>query len=397
MEIEFVEGGELADPILMKGEFGSFLDHCPGPAGCLAVEYSRSAVVTRTWPLRPDEIEQANIVSESDYPYEHFVGWSMVGNLRTFNISLYPGGDLSIVFRCKNSHPSACGVARVAPDGQPRWYRKDYSHRQPHVLNEDVVLVPSVYLHRFRLSYEIGPERRNDKKLDCREGMIREDRVNVVGRHGDVLEEVAVLDAIVESPHAGRLVGASGCDPTHLNLAHVLGEDVRGLAGVAAGDLVVSLRNLSAFAILDKGDRRLKKFVRGSFHRQHGVRHLQHARFVLFDNLGADAVHGPARLLTVDLATSQETTVFPNDATPEHLRDWFALLDGTVDVSGDRRRVLLADPLGARAVEIRVADGQVLNVFRQLHDVSALPGVPQDLANNAALFEFRGVHYANRW
>lgn len=112
----------------------------------------------------------------------------------------------------------------------------------------------------------------------------------------------------MQSRHAGWLVGAPGCDPTHLNFAHVLGEDAA--ACIAPGDLVASLRNLSAFAIFDKHDQRLKRFVRDSFYRQHGVRHLQKAKFVLFDNFGADAAHGPARLLTVDLATGRETTVF---------------------------------------------------------------------------------------
>lgn len=395
--LEFMVGEELADRIVVKGEIGTFLDQCPAPWGCLAVEYSRSGLARHAWPFRPEKIEAADIASESDYPYHQPVGWSFSNDLDTFHISPFPDGDLAVVFRFHSSQPDGGGVARVAPDGRPRWYRKDYSHGQPHVLNEDSVLVPGVRLHRFHLSYSVAAGSHRNMELRCRNDMIREDRVNIVGRHGDILEEIAILDAIFQSRHASYLIGAPSCDPTHLNFAHVLGADARGAAGMAAGDLVVSLRNLSAFAILDKNDRHLKRLVHGSFHRQHGVRHLSGSRFVLFDNFGADAVAGPARLLTVDLATGRETTVFPNDKTPEHLLDWFALLDGTVDVSTDRSRVLLADPLGARAVEIRLADGQVLNVFRQLHDLSALPGVPEDLVNNAALFEFRGVHYANRW
>ena len=398
--IEFVVGGELDDPIVVKGEVGAFLDQCPAPWGCLAVEYSRAGFVSRAWPFRPEEIAAANI-AKSGYPYhpyQHAVGWSFSSGLDAFHVAPYPGGDLAVVFHFKSSLPHGGGVARVAPDGRPRWYRKDYSHRRPHVLDDDAALVLGVRLRRMRLSHQVGPRQRgNDNELDCRDGKIHEDRVNVLGRHGDILEEISILDAIVGSRHAGRLVGAPPCDPIHLNFAHVLGDDAGGAAGIAPGDLVASLRNMSAFAILDKHDRRVKRLVRGSFHRQHGVRHLEKARFVLFDNLGTDAVHGPARLMTVDLATGRERTVFPNDATPEHLRDWFALVDGALDVSPDRRRVLLADPLGARAVEIRLADGRVLNVFRQIHDLSGLPGVPKELVGNAALFEFHGIGYANRW
>ena len=74
--------------------------------------------------------------------------------------------------------------------------------------------------------------------------------------------------------------------------------------------------------------------------RLHGVRHLEQARFLLFDNLGAAGAGGPSRLLMIDLATGAETTLFPNDGTPEHLRDWFTVEAGQFDVSADRRRAL---------------------------------------------------------
>ena len=394
--VEFVgRGGRLTDPILVKGEFGTFLDHCPAPAGCLAVEYARSGVIARVWPFRPEKIAQANIVSESDYPREHPVGWSMARNIRHFNVSLFPGGDLLVMFRCADNHPTACGVARISPDdGEPRWYRKDYSHHWPHVVDEDLALVPGSRIAEERRSYPIGPQRRKTHlELKC----AYRDQVNVINGSGDLLEEIPLFEAIAASRHAGILVGATECRPLHLNYVHMLGEDAGGAAGIAPGDLVVSLRNLSAFGVLDKDDRRLKRLVRGSFHRQHGVRHLEKARFMMFDNLGTDGTWGPSRLLMVDLATGEETTLFPNDATPAHLRDWFAEARGQFDVSSDRSRVLLVDPQGARAFEIRLADGLVLNVFRQLHDLRGFAGFPERLTHSAWLFEFHGIHYANRW
>ena len=395
MRLDLVAGGALEDPVLIKGEAGTFLDQCPAPWGCLAVEYSRSGEVSRTWPLRPEKIAQANIVPESDFPYEVALDWSFPYGFSDFFLSLYPNGDLLAVFQLRHSHPYGGGVARIAPDGRPRWYRKDYSHHWPYVIDEDRALVPSMRLRQRRLSYRVGA---GVLELHCRDrGMVVEDQVNVLDGHGRVLEQIPVLDLIVDSPHAGRLVGTQHCDPTHLNFVHVLGADAGGVADIAPGDLVVSLRNLSAFGILDKDDRRLKRLVFGGFHWQHGVRHLDKARFIMFDNLGTDGRHGPSRLLVVDLASGEESTVFPNDGTPEHLRDFFAAQAGQFDVSPDGRRVLLADWRASRAFEIRLLDGQVLNVFRQLHDISVLPGFPDEFAANAWLFELNGVHYANRW
>lgn len=387
--VEFVVGDQLDDPVLAKGEIGAFLDHCPGPWGCLAVEYSRSGKVGRSWPFRPEAIAAANVASARRYPYKHPFGWSFAPEVRGFAISLYPDGDLLVAFHLDNSLPSGGGVARVAPDGQPRWYRKDYSDGRPFVVDEDSALVPGVRLH--------GPPFSREPRYSCHEGIFREDLLRVINGGGEILEEVSIIDAIYSSIFAGRLRGSDDCDPTRLNFAHVLGEDASGAAGIGPGDLVVSLRNLSAFGILDGSDRRLKRLVVGSFHRQSGVRHLDGARFLVFDNLGTDGVHGPSRLLMVDLAASEETTVFPNDATPDDLRDWFAAVDGQFDVSADGRRALLVDPQGARAFEIRLSDGKVLNVFRQIHDLSSVAGVSEALASSAGLFDFNGIHYANRW
>ena len=211
-----------------------------------------------------------------------------------------------------------------------------------------------------------------------------------------VLDQIAILDIIAESRHGATLWRhRKTCNPIHLNFVHVLGADAEG-EGIAPGDLVVSLRNLDAFAILDKTDHRLKRLVQGSFLRQHGVRHLDNARFIMYDNLGTDGVHGPSRLLIVDLATGKETTVFPNDATPPQLRDWFTRREGQFDVSPDGRRAVVADVHAGRAFEIRLADGQVLNVFRHLHDLSKLPDFAET-HGNPWFFKFRGIYYANRW
>ena len=244
--VEFLAGDALEDPVLMKGEVGTFLDQCPGPWGCLAVEYSRSGSVRRAWPFRPEEIVAANVVAESDPP-----GLSFLHDVKFFQLSLYPDGDLLVVFTIDRFSPG--GVARIAPDGRPRWYRKGYSHHWPHVVDEDLALVPGRRRDRTILSYAVGTSR---LALRCRDP-IWDEQVNVIDGRGRLLEEIPILDAIVQSPHAGSLVDANGCNPIHLNYVSVLGADAGGAAGIAPGDLVVSLRNLNAFGILDRDDRRL--------------------------------------------------------------------------------------------------------------------------------------------
>ena len=396
--VEFAAGRQLEEPVRVKGELGAFLNHCPAPGGCLAVEYSSNGSVSRAWPFLHDDIAAANIVSASSHPYEHHLGWSFLSGVRNFHISSHLGDDLLVVFEFSSTFPYGGGVARIAPDGKPRWYRKDYSHHWPYVVDEDLLLVPSMRIFRSSLLYEVGhAHRRRTVELKCEREMIFEDQVNILNGSGELLEQFSILDAIARSRHADRLASVDGCDPIHLNFVHMLGDNFAGVSGLAPGDLVVSLRNLSAFGILDPNDGRLKQLVQGSFHHQHAVRHLDQARFVMFDNWGTDGVHGPSRVTMVDLATGEETTLYPTDTTPASLRLGRTRHKGQLDISSDRRRALVTDLPNARALEIRLADGEVLNVFQSMYDLSRLAGVvPESIAQNVWLFEIHDVHYADR-
>ena len=186
---------------------------------------------------------------------------------------------------------------------------------------------------------------------------------------------------------------AEPCNPLHLNSVHRLRDDAGGTWGLAPGDLVASLRDLSTFAILDGESGRVKRMVRGSFFYQHSVHHLTGSTFLMFDNHGGDGVYGPSRLLRIDLADGRETTLFPNDKTPEPLRNLFSDTQGQIDISPDRQRAMVAFTKEGVAVEVRLADGAVLNVFHSLHDVSSLEQFPEERKQKAAVFEMRGIYY----
>ena len=175
------------------------------------------------------------------------------------------------------------------------------------------------------------------------------------------------MEALIASSYAPILklsLSWRDTDPLHFNYIHQLGDDAGGAWGIAPGDLVVSLRDLSAFAILDWESGRVKRVVRGTFFHQHSVHHLEGSSFLMFDNWGQDEVGGPSRLLMIDLADGRETTLFPNQRTPESLRDLFSPAFGDIDISADRRRALITFTEEGIAVEVRLSDGEILNIFR---------------------------------
>ena len=389
--IEFLVAEALADPVLFSGGPGRFAEYCPGSAGCLAVEYAGRGEVVHAYPYRPDEIERAAIVS---LPYEHLPGFSFEKDARISRMSRYSNGDLLVTFLFKDNFPWGGGVARIGRDGRPVWYRRDYSHHKPTVTNQGIALVPGQRIGRGRPPVHRPPglPGRMSFWLDCKNPYL--DFVSRIDGAGRVLEEIPVFDALIASPYAPILHHTDPCDPTHVNAVHEVGKRTGGMQGIDPGDLVVSLRNLHAFGILDRERRRLKRLVRGGFFMQHDVQHYEGAKFLMFDNWGG--TNASSRLLMVDVADGTETTIFPHARTPRHLRGLISRKNGNLSISPDRRRAIVTFTEDRKAVEVRIADGTVLTVFHAVHDVSHLDRFPEERRTRAVAYKLRGVSYVDR-
>ena len=114
----------------------------------------------------------------------------------------------------------------------------------------------------------------------------------------------------------------------------------------------------------------------------------------MFDNWGRDAEHGPSRLLMVDLADGRETTIFPNDETPDHLRQaFFTYAKGHLSLSPDRRRAIVTSWEEGVAIEVRLADGATLAVLYPVHDLSHLERFPEERKTKAGWYKLATVSY----
>ena len=396
---EFVASDALSGPVLWQGGRYQFLEYCPD-GGCLAVEFTATGHVAHAYPFRNDELEQAAADAQSDeFPYELSPAASF-RDVDVIGISRYANGDLLVVFHFSpgTAFPYGAGVARIDRDGHPVWFRRDYSHHWPHIEEDSVALVPGALVGSGFISLKLL----SPLRLKCRTGRPYLDAIGIIDGNGQLLKRINLLNALRDSPFEHIMQSTSKprhrpsalCDPLHLNFVHRLRDDAGGTWGLAPGDLVASLRNLSAFAILDGESGRVKRLVRGSFFYQHSVQHLTGSTFLMFDNYGNDGVYGPSRLLKIDLADSRETTLFPNDQTPEPLRNLFSAYQGVIDISPDRQRAMISFTLEGIAIEVRLADGAVLNVFHSLHDVSNLEQFPEEhWQQRAAVFEMRGLYY----
>ena len=364
--IRFVSASTLTDPVLLQGGLGMFTEYCP--AGCIAVKFGRAGQVEQAWPFYPEGFDNA-AAWVVDWPYEYPIGSRFADYARIESVSTYPNGDLLVGFYLIFSHPNGGGVARVAPSGRVIWYRRDYSHHPVFLTKEGVALVSS---SRYVADPDELPEAFYSQ-AHCRVHAV--DYLHVIDGSGQSKKEISVLDALNASPWQGASWPTiDPCDRLHLNFVHEVGEtgEVASsdtTANVEPGDFVLSLHNISAFAIMDRQSHRLKRMVHGSFAGQHSVTHVEGAKYVMFDNFGGyDS--GESRIVMVDLATGAETTIFPTEATPKRYRGLHSIVKGYISVSSDRKRVIATYSEGrlapcpySIALELRISDGEVLSTF----------------------------------
>ena len=376
------------DGFLFFGGQFQFMEHCP-QQGCLAVIYSRAGDLVEAYPYRPRDIFESN--EATGFPYET-IFFDFTRHSNPLGIERYANGDLLTVFQGRFVFPFGTGVARVDRDGRPVWFRWDYSHHWPTLNAEEQAIVPGTEIGDAPVAVKMPGW---GFRLTCNSGHPYRDTLKVLDPDGGLRREISVLDALLASPYRAVLKQSTDpCDPTHLNYAQQVSDEVAArIDDVAAGDFLVSLRNVSAFGFIDGADGRLKRLVRGTFIQQHSVQHLRDAQFLMFDNLGADAEGGPSRLLLVDLSSGEETTIFPNARTPAAFRSTFSATGGHVTLSPDRRRAIIAVTRAGKAFEIRLSDGAVLTTFNNLHDVAAVDDLPDKRARFAGIFRTYGIDY----
>ena len=98
--------------------------------------------------------------------------------------------------------------------------------------------------------------------------------------------------------------------------------------------------------------------------------------------------------MAVDLVSGVEQALFPTGKTVGPFRDLFSDHAGKIDISPDGERAIVTVTDASQAVEVRLADGAVLHVFRSLHDASSVTALEEDeRARKAVEFRLYGVDY----
>lgn len=219
---------------------------------------------------------------------------------------LYPNGDVVFNFQY-------AGLARIDACGRPIWRLPEQTHHSVYEDEKGHLWVPS--------------RRRHDEPSNALPGApvpYYEDLVLEVSPDGRVLREISVLDVIIDGGNASLLYanGEHGAvlnlpldgDFTHLNDVEILEPSMAAAFPMfAAGDMLLSLRNLNLLLVVDPDTSLVKWWMVGPYLRQHDPDFLPSGRISVFDNrrdgAGGKALGG-SRILEIDPATREISVVY---------------------------------------------------------------------------------------
>lgn len=351
-----------SENILFAGGFYQYMDECP-QFGCVAIVADRSGAILHSWQIDPAELFDEEAIEGFDGAPGKDIDEFYVNA-----VALAADGGLVVTLQAINVFPYQVGIAKLDAKGKLLWKRIDHSHHWATIDGNGEILVPYS-------NFVDGIKRFGDTATDirCEDGVVSIEGVRRLGPDGSLLGELSFADILLRADYPGIVYAVrDGCDPYHVNaITPVPPAAAQALAsaGVVAGDLLVSLREPSALAIIGRTTGELKRLIVGRTSGQHSPRFLPDGSIVVFDNRGGKKETGGSRILRIDLATRQTRVVYPrSDKDP--LLPFFSPLGGVIDVSADGSRLLVSDPRSARVIEIDVATGASLWVYNKTLDMT---------------------------
>jgi hypothetical protein len=368
--------------ILMTGGPYMLMSECP-ELGCLAWIMDRAGTIYHTWPV--DRAEPWGDMGRAR-------GFSQIDDTYPEGLHLYDNGDLLVSYQVRGTFPYSVGLAKFDKNGKLLWKSESFTHHWFYVDENGMIYAPS---HEIIDSPLAIPD--TNKQLVCTQGKIYRDTIIVLSPEGKVSGRIPLLQMLFESDYRGLVIlTQDSCDPLHLNDVRLLTkEDAPAYPELAAGDMLVSLRNLNTMLVLDGKTARAKWAASGLTLRQHAPRFFGANSILAFDNEGGPLEKGGSRIVKIDLASRRMSTVFPRADTPPEL-NFFSEIAGHIDLDANRSRALVSLTMQGRVLEIDLATGQVLWEYDHVHDVSGyMESTGQGMDQRFARFGTTGAYYVN--
>jgi hypothetical protein len=220
---------------------------------------------------------------------------------------LLPGGDLLALYVAIGTSPWGMGLVRIDRDGEIVWKYLAQTHHDFDVGTDGRIYALT---HEIRDDVVPGHQHLKPPRID--------DYAVVLSPEGKELQKVWLLGALADSPYATMLstvpwyIAEGKGDYLHTNSIDVVTDEQAARAPFAeAGQVLLSLREIGAVALLDLEREQVAWALRGDWLRQHDADLLADGHLLLFDNEGDIA--GRSRILELDPATQQIAWSYAGD------------------------------------------------------------------------------------
>jgi hypothetical protein len=197
------------------------------------------------------------------------------------NAKLYPNGDLLLSFSAWTTTPFGFGIAMIDRDSNVLWKNFRPVHH-----SFDQAADGTIYaLDHIVIDAPKGWLGMQDPYLD--------DGIAIFTADGEYVKHISLLESLRDSVYrpviqALALNNASAGlgDLLHANDVEVLTEDIAPFFPFGeSGDLLVSMREISAVAILDVKTETISWLARGDWNSQHDPDFLPNGNIILFNNI----------------------------------------------------------------------------------------------------------------
>lgn len=248
-----------------------------------------------------------NVVHEWGVPYSRL--WDESGAIRhpapdeyvfLEKAHVFPNGDLLALYTAIGDTPWGYGLVKMDADSNVIWKYLQHAHHSFDLDDEG-----NVYVLTHEISEAALP------KIDDLPKPRIDDFVVVLSPDGKEQKKLWINARFAESPFGRKLyfipwdVYRSKGDYLHANSVHLLRDAVPGIPASRAGQVLLSLREVSTVAIADFESDSIPWALSGPWVRQHDAEFLPNGRLLLFDNEGNPGGHGVSRVLELDPATYQ--------------------------------------------------------------------------------------------
>jgi hypothetical protein len=249
---------------------------------------------------------------------------------------LYPNGDLLAVYQSDGDTPYGYGLVKLDKDSRLLWAYANNVHHYVEVgedgtiyaLAQQIVTKPPAGLEFLDAPYltdslvVLSPEGRELQNISLAEAFLNSPYALALasGKKSQVAKPVgdgtpATPAATFSAPGVNPLTRDREPDVLHTNSVRVLG---RALAAkfpqFRAGQVLLSMRNIDALAVLDLPTRRVVWAARGVWQVQHDAEFLDNGRLLVYDNFGSPK---QTRVLEYDPVTQAIPWAYTNEnSTP---------------------------------------------------------------------------------